>query len=137
MAKDVFHEHVKEALIKDGWEITDDPYRLKHLEQGMEVDLGAEKVIAAQKGKVKIAVEIKSFLSHSRFYDFHEALGQYKTYNRIMNKKDKDRRLFLAVPQDAYEDFFESPFGEEAIEEENLSIVVFNPDTKNVISWKT
>jgi len=25
MAKDIFHEDVKEALVKDGWEITDDP----------------------------------------------------------------------------------------------------------------
>ena len=105
MAKDLFHGHVKEALIKDGWEITHDPYMLKYLEKKMNVDLGAEKVIAAQKGKEKIAVEIKSFLSHSRLYDFHEALGQYKTYFRIMGKTEKDRHLFLAVPLDAYEDF--------------------------------
>jgi XisH protein len=29
MAKDIFHEIVKEALIKDGWTITHDPYQVK------------------------------------------------------------------------------------------------------------
>lgn len=29
MAKDLFHDCVKEALIKDGWNITDDPYELR------------------------------------------------------------------------------------------------------------
>ncbi|HFA51971.1 MAG TPA: hypothetical protein ENJ95_23390 [Bacteroidetes bacterium] len=135
MAKDLFHEHVKEALEKDGWEITHDPYTLKHLEQGMEIDLGAEKIIAAERKNIKIAVEIKSFLSHSRFYDYHEALGQYHTYRRILSKKDIDRNLFLAVPEDAYEDFFTSPFGLEAIREENLDIVVFNPKSKTIVSW--
>ena len=28
MTKDIFHEAVKKALIKDGWTITDDPLRL-------------------------------------------------------------------------------------------------------------
>lgn len=29
MAKDFYHDHVKHALEKDGWEITDDPYILE------------------------------------------------------------------------------------------------------------
>jgi hypothetical protein len=29
MAKDIYHENVKNALIKEGWTITHDPYSLK------------------------------------------------------------------------------------------------------------
>jgi hypothetical protein len=29
MAKDLFHDAVRNALIKDGWQITDDPFFLK------------------------------------------------------------------------------------------------------------
>lgn len=29
MAKDIYHEAVREALIKDGWTITHDPFILK------------------------------------------------------------------------------------------------------------
>lgn len=75
MAKDIFHEIVKEALVKDGWIITHDPFKLEHLEKKMKVDLGAERILAAQRGVDKIAVEIKSFLSRSRIYDFYAALG--------------------------------------------------------------
>ena len=82
MAKDLFHEAVKIALQKEGWEITHDPYKLKSLGTQIFVDLGAERVLAAQRGKDLIAVEIKSFLGSSYIYDFYEALGQYLTYLR-------------------------------------------------------
>ena len=60
-AKDKYHEEFKEALLKDGWKITDDPFVIKLKGTRYDIDLGAEKVIAAQKGNEKIAVEIKSF----------------------------------------------------------------------------
>jgi hypothetical protein len=62
-AKDLYHDTVVQALIKDGWEITDDPLILSYGGRELYVDLGAEKrAIAAQKDDQKIAVEIKSFL---------------------------------------------------------------------------
>ena len=49
MAKDIYHNIVKEALIKDGWTITNDPLLLPKEEGGLETDLGAEKLITAEK----------------------------------------------------------------------------------------
>jgi hypothetical protein len=135
MAKDIFHEHVKEALKKDGWTVTHDPLKINHLKQPLEIDLGAEMMIGAERDAAKIAVEIKSFLSHSRIYDFHLALGQFKTYFRLLKKAEPERTLFLAIPIDAYTDFFNTPFGKEAIEEENLKIIVYNPKLKTVELW--
>lgn len=44
MAKDIHHQCVKEALIKEGWKITNDPYFLSVLDSPVyEVDLAAEK----------------------------------------------------------------------------------------------
>lgn len=63
MAKDIYHETVKTALIKDGWMITDDPLRLKVGGRMAYVDLGAQKLFAAEKEGRKIAVEVKSFLN--------------------------------------------------------------------------
>ena len=60
-AKNIFHDTVKNALIKEGWMITDDPLYLDYGGVDMYVDLGAEKLIAAEKDQQKIAVEIKSF----------------------------------------------------------------------------
>ncbi len=75
MARDKYHELVKRLLIEEGWRVTDDPLFIKTLISKLEVDLGAEKIIAAEKGQIKIAVEIKSFLGHSTMHDFYKALG--------------------------------------------------------------
>ncbi len=61
MAKDMFHDAVKRALQKEGWLITHDPYPIKIGSIRLFIDLGAERVIAAEQGNDKIAVEIKSF----------------------------------------------------------------------------
>ncbi|GBF79490.1 element excision factor XisH family protein [Aphanothece sacrum] len=50
MAKDIFHNAVKNALIKDGWKITHDPYRLRYGIADIYIDLAAEEAIAAEKG---------------------------------------------------------------------------------------
>ncbi len=62
MARDLFHDAVKKALIKDGWQITNDPFFLKVGGVEFYVDIGAEKLIAAERNNEKIAVEIKSCL---------------------------------------------------------------------------
>lgn len=49
-AKDKFHDIVKIALIKDNWRITHDPLLLKFGQYDqIQVDLGAEKMLGAEK----------------------------------------------------------------------------------------
>ena len=72
-AKDIHHDTVKAALIKDGWSITDDPLILKIGTRNVLVDLGAEKLIAAERGATKIAVEVKTFISPSPINDLEKA----------------------------------------------------------------
>jgi hypothetical protein len=43
MAKDKIHDAVKNALIKDGWTITADPYKLKTPDLRLEADLAADR----------------------------------------------------------------------------------------------
>jgi len=63
MARDVFHGVVREALEKDGWTITHNTYPLHNRKEGgLSTDLGAEKVIIAERGPTKIAVEVKRFI---------------------------------------------------------------------------
>ena len=61
-ARDIYHETVKNALIKDGWTITHDPLVLRWGTTDVYVGLGAEQLLAAEKRGQKIAVEIKSFV---------------------------------------------------------------------------
>jgi len=116
MAKDIFHNIVKNALIKEDWLVTDDPLRLKVGVITFQVDLGAEKVIGAEKAGQKIAVEIKSFLNPSTITDFYNALGQFLSYRLALEKNESDRILYLAVPLDVYESFFQFDFTQSAIQ---------------------
>ncbi|BAZ23418.1 fdxN element excision controlling factor protein [Kalymmatonema gypsitolerans NIES-4073] len=66
MAKDIFHQQVKNALIKDGWIITHDPFTIRISEAvKLQIDLAAKNAIAAERDTQKIAVEIKSFIADS------------------------------------------------------------------------
>ena len=56
MAKDVFHYAVRRGLETEGWLITDDTLRIKTGGAEMEIDLGAERIIAAEHREEKIAV---------------------------------------------------------------------------------
>ncbi|WP_369817789.1 element excision factor XisH family protein [Planktothricoides sp. SR001] len=106
-AKDIYHDAVRNALIKEGWTITDDPLILSIGKRDLFVDLGAEKLITAEKDHQKIAVTIKSFIGKSRIDDLEKALGQYILYDEIMMDKQENRMLYLAIKKSAYEDIFE------------------------------
>lgn len=134
-AKDTFHDAVKAALIKEGWTITHDPLQIKTSEVDMSVDLGAERLLAAAKGSEKIAVEIKSFLALSLIYEFYNALGQFLSYKIGLEMQEPDRVLFLAVPKEAYDDFFKFSFTQIAIERYELKLVVYDPIKEELIKW--
>lgn len=100
MAKDIYHSVVKEALEKDGWTITQDPFLLtdKPMKIDYEIDLGAEKLLAAEKNNQKIAVEVKSFLKTSFLNEFHSIFGQYLVYQAGLLRLEPDRILYLQYP---------------------------------------
>ncbi|MGB3691867.1 MAG: element excision factor XisH family protein [Spirulinaceae cyanobacterium] len=80
-ARDLYRDTVITALEKDGWKITDDPLRLKVGRRAVMVDLGERKLLAAERGEQKIAVEIKSFLSPSA----KEILKWIPSINTVMS----------------------------------------------------
>ncbi len=110
-AKDIYHNTVITALKKDKWIITDDPLVIRWGKKDLYVDLGAEKLIAAEKDNQKIAIEIKSFVGKYAIDDLEKALGQYILYYDLLVKLQSERTLYLAIHQEAYVDVFEDPIG--------------------------
>ena len=102
----------------------------------LEVDLGAERLIGAEKEGEKIAVEIKSFLGVSEIHEFYKALEQFNYYFLALRKQEPGRVLFLAVPVDTYETFFQEPLTIEAVEYYDLKIIVYNSNAQTIESWK-
>ena len=135
MAKDLYHYQVRRALEKDGWEITDDPYVLESGKIKYRVDLGAEKLLAASKGKEKILVEIKSFIGASDINEFHRAVGQYVDYIVILHDVEPDRLLFLAVPDFAWNDFFREEAIQKSLEFIRAKVLVYDPAQEIIVKW--
>jgi hypothetical protein len=134
-AHDTYYAAVKNALVKDGWTITDDPLRLSWGNKDLYVDLGAERLIAADKGEQRIAVEIKSFRGASPLTDLERAVGQFALYRMLLSRQDPSRQLYLAVPEDVVRDLFEEPFGQLVIEDDLAQVVAFDPKSEEIVKW--
>jgi hypothetical protein len=135
MARDLFHQVVKDALTKDGWEITHDPFPVDYGDVQMQIDLGAERLLAATKDKTIIAVEIKSFINPSAISEFHTAVGQYLNYRRALRTQEPKRILYLAVPSQTYDEFFRLRFIQEGIEEYQICLIVYNIEERIILKW--
>lgn len=134
--KDSFHDHVKASLEKEGWTITHDPYFLRLGRRKGFIDLGAErKILGAERGEEKIAIEVKSFLQLSKLDQFEDALGQFLVYRPALNRKEPERTLFLAIPRGFYEDFFDDSYFVEIAELYDLKICIFE-ETQYKLTWK-
>ncbi|WP_421800500.1 element excision factor XisH family protein [Haliscomenobacter sp.] len=136
MARDKFHSNAREALVKEGWNITDDPLRIPIDGSYLEIDLAAEKVFAAEREGQKIAVEVKSFLNKSFMADFHEAMGQYLDYRSALEDVEPDREVYLAVPESAFGHYmFQGRFIQKRLKEENACLIIFNSLQNTIIKW--
>ncbi len=136
MAKlDKVHNAVKNALIKDGWTITADPFRIEFEEYRLYADLSAERPIAAIRENEKIVVEIKSFLNRSSVSDFEQALGQYLIYRRLLSKLEPKTKIYLAISEATYTDFFTLKATQFIIETEQVSLFTVNLENEEIERW--
>ncbi|MBE9118536.1 XisH family protein [Lusitaniella coriacea LEGE 07157] len=134
-AKDIYHDTAKNALIKDGWVITNDPLTLQWGKKDLFVDLGAEKLLAAEKQGQKIAVEIKSFVGLSEVANLEKALGQYTLYYDILQRLEPERKLYLAIRKETFSDIFEEPIGSILLENKRLRLIVFDSIEEVILQW--
>ena len=136
-AKDFYHEAVKKSLVKDGWTITHDPYSLKLGAADLFVDLGAEKILAAEKNNDKIAVEVKSFLGKSIISEVQDAIGQFIMYREVLTDYDSDRKLYLAVEAEVFNSDFSEALKNLLLERLKIKVIVFDSDAEKIIKWLT
>jgi len=135
MAKDLFHQAVKTALIKDGWTFTHDPLYLNIAEVEIYIDIGAEQVFAAEKDNNKIAVEVKTFLNPSAISEFHSVLGQCLNYRLALKLEDTQRILYLAIPETIWNTFFRREFAKLAIAEYQINLIIFDVSEERIVQW--
>ena len=134
-AKDIYHDTVKNALIKYGWTITDDPLSLKVGKKDIFIDLAANKLLVAQKQDTKIAVEVKSFIGSSEIEDLKNALGQYILYDKILRAKLSKRSLYLAIRKDIFDGLFSEEIGQILLSDNSLKMIIFDPEMEMITQW--
>lgn len=134
-AKDIFRQAEKQPLQKEQRVITDEPLRFKFGNVNFQVDLGADRLLAAQRADEKIAVEIKSFLNPSAITDFYSALGQFLSYRLALEATEPERVLYLAVPLDAYQTFFQFEFTQTALQRYQVLLIVYDPVNEVIVQW--
>ena len=134
-AKDTFHVQVRDALIAEGWIITHDPYRLTIGRRKAFIDLAAEMPIAAEKEGRRIAVEVKSFLGTSALDDLENALGQFGVYRAILQLREPDRTLYLAIPNSTRELFLEEKDFRYILRQFEARLIIYDPLEKEVLEW--
>lgn len=136
-AKDIYHMPFVRALRKDGWTITHDPLAVTVEGTSLLIDIGAERVVAAERNGERIAVEIKSFVSLSAVQDLKEAVGQFWLYELALEQSpnEADRGLFLAVRGTVYEEVFVEGIGKLFLNNNALRLIVFDPDAEEITKW--
>jgi hypothetical protein len=136
-ALDIYHENVRKALVRDGWIITHDPYTLTFGHRDVFIDLGAERVIAAEKGQEKIAVEVKSFQGASDIRDLELAIGQYVFYRSLLTRFEPGRKLFLAVPVSVLANTLQEPIARPVLTDLSVALIAFDPQREVIVQWIT
>jgi hypothetical protein len=134
-ALDTIHDAVRNALIKDGWTILEDPYTIEYETDRFYADLRAEQILAAEQAGRVIVVEIKSFMKESLMRDLEESFGQYEIYRRILCKVAPDYRLYLAISDIAYNKLKTRPTFRLLIEEDDLALIVVNTTKEEIVEW--
>ncbi len=132
---DIIHNAVKNALIKDGWLITDDPYVIQYRRTVLCADLGAERPIAVERDGQKLVVEVKSFIGASKIQDLKEALGQYDIYRYLLEETVPDRKLYIAISNVAYNTFFTQDVTQLILNRHQLPIIVVDIEIEEIMQW--
>jgi XisH protein len=122
-------------LEKEKWVITDDPLKVGAGGAKFEIDLGAERIVGANRGEERIAVEIKTFAGDSLITDYHAALGQFLNYRLALELNNIDRSLYLAIPTLIYEAFFQKEFLKISVERYQIKLIVYEPVNEVIERW--
>lgn len=141
--RDTIHNIIRRSLIKEGWDITDDPYVISFGDRFLFIDLAAKLFqnnslggfIGARRGDSRIAVEIKEFRGRSAISDLEQAMGHYVLYRLLLREIDPTRDLYLAVASTTFEEIFSEPIGELVLRELPLKLIVVDTVIEEVKQW--
>ncbi|AFZ18450.1 XisH protein [Allocoleopsis franciscana PCC 7113] len=135
MNHDIYHNAVRFALVKDGWEILTEDYTLEYGGDRLYVDIAAEKSIAAEKQGQRILVEVKSFLGRSFINDLEQAVGQYVVCRDVLVETALDFELYLAITQGTYKNYFQRQLAQMIINRNQVQLLIVDAENEVIVEW--
>lgn len=99
----------------------------------MYVDLGAERLVAAEKEDQRIAVEIKGFAGLSPMTDLERAIGQFTLYQVVLAEREPDYILYLAVSAEVMKDVFQEALGQLLLAKGLARVIAFDPVKEEIV----
>ena len=134
-ARDIYHNAVKLALIKDNWAIVADPYLLQCQDINLSADISDSRPIAAEREGHKIVVDIECFVGRSLMTDFYLAVGRYKLYQMLVEKTAPEYELYLAIDDITYDNFCQREGIDFLVRSSQINIFVVNIDEQEIVQW--
>ena len=133
--KDQIHDSIKNALIKAGWKITDDPYRIHYEDVDMFADLRVEKPDNALGTVRALVIEIKSFTEDSAVHGLEVAIGQYTAYRTLLKAIEPDVKLYLAIDDAVYRTQFQRKSFMLIVAENKISMLIVDATREEIVKW--
>lgn len=134
-AYDVCHEQIVRALQKEGWRVDDRPQRLNYDERSIFIDVRATRSMNGSSQQI-LLIEIKCFIDRdSTTRELYTAIGQYIIYRALLNERNLNIPLYLAIPDDVYHDIFDSTV-QRAIKDSQIKLVIVNLESEVITLWR-
>lgn len=65
------------------------------------------------------------------------AIGQFINYQVVLENKEPDRILYLVVPQEIHNTFFQSLLAQSVIKKYQIKLIIYDPESEVIIEWLT
>ncbi|MDX1932586.1 MAG: element excision factor XisH family protein [Capsulimonadales bacterium] len=133
--KDAIHEAVCTALVKDGWLITNDPFRIEYEDVDIYADLRVERVEKSSTIRRALVIEIKGFTGPSPVHLLASALGQYELYRTYLVANGMQEGLYLAISKETYDSLFSRLSFQIVVEQRRLGLLIIDIEAEEVVRW--
>jgi len=124
------------AFEKAGWTISQKPFLIRITETVLLADASFERRTNGRNEQI-IVVEIKCFGDPDRdLGEFYRAIGQYEMYRAAMQVKNIAARLYMTIPQLAYQRFVGRAEFMKALSNSQVNYVIIDLKNEEIIEWK-
>ncbi len=83
----------------------------------------------------KIVIEIKVFNSPSLITELEKTLGQFSIYLSLLKRINPERKLYLAIAETVYIDFFLKPAIKDILSDQQINYLIFDPNQEVIVQW--